>query len=389
MKYTKIFGVMLFLFISIFSFSKEVSTVKLKDINGKEYTFPQGKKVYIKAWASWCPICLASLEEFNNIDKSKEDFEIVSVVFPGKNGEKKEKDFIEWYKGLGYNNITVLIDEKGELIKKARIRAYPTSVLINEKGEIEKSQPGVLSLEDMRRFVGSKKIENKSEDSSKDVAKTSQGAKEDIREIYLAGGCFWGIEAYMERINGVIDAVSGYANGNTENPSYQDVVYRNTGHAETVKVTYDANKLPLGTLLEYYFKVIDPTSLNKQGNDRGTQYRTGIYYTDPKDEKVITDKLASLQKRYSKKVVVENKKLKNFYKAEEYHQDYLKKNPNGYCHIDITKADEVLIDPEQYKKLSQEELRNTLTDEEYRVTQLNATERAFTNRYWNFFEKGI
>ncbi|MGL4971169.1 MAG: peptide-methionine (S)-S-oxide reductase MsrA, partial [Cetobacterium sp.] len=97
-----------------------------------------------------------------------------------------------------------------------------------------------------------------------------------IYEIYLAGGCFWGVEAYMEKIPGVIDVVSGYANGSTKSPTYQDVIYRNTGHAETVKVIYNRDDITLETLLKYYFRVIDPISLNKQGNDRGTQYRTGI-----------------------------------------------------------------------------------------------------------------
>lgn len=210
-----------------------------------------------------------------------------------------------------------------------------------------------------------------------------------ICEIYLAGGCFWGVEAYFERINGVVDSVSGYANGKTENPSYEDVVYKGTGHAETVKVQYDRDKISLETLLEYYFRIIDPTSLNKQGNDRGTQYRTGIYYVDEKDREIVTKKLEELQKRYEKPIVVENKKLENFYLAEEYHQDYLKKNPHGYCHIDITKADEIIIEPQNYIKPSDEELKEILTEEQYVVTQMNGTERAYTNEYWNFFGKGI
>ena len=144
------------------------------------------------------------------------------------------------------------------------------------------------------------------------------------KEIYLAGGCFWGVEAYFERINGVVDAQSGYANGKTENPKYEDVVYRGTGHAETVHVIYDTTKIDLATLLQYYFRIIDPTSVNKQGNDRGTQYRTGIYYTDENDREIIQKELDELQKGYKKKIVVENKKLENFYLAEDYHQDYLK-----------------------------------------------------------------
>ena len=140
----------------------------------------------------------------------------------------------------------------------------------------------------------------------------------------------------------MVDAVSGYANGKTENPSYEDVSYRNTGHAETVKVTYDADKLSLDDILQYYFRVVDPTSLNKQGNDTGTQYRSGVYYTDPAEKAVIAAALKREQQKYQQPLVVENEPLKNFYDAEEYHQDYLIKNPNGYCHIDIRKADEPL-----------------------------------------------
>ena len=151
-----------------------------------------------------------------------------------------------------------------------------------------------------------------------------------MREIYLAGGCFWGVEAYMEKIPGVYEVTSGYANGNTENPTYEEVIYDDTGHAETLHVTYDSSKVDLTTLLVYYFKVIDPTSLNKQGNDRGEQYRTGIYYTDEKELKTIQTVMAEEQKKYDKTIVVEVLPLENYALAEEYHQDYYKKNPAHY-----------------------------------------------------------
>lgn len=162
-----------------------------------------------------------------------------------------------------------------------------------------------------------------------------------IREIYLAGGCFWGTEAFMQRINGVIDAQSGYANGNTENPTYQEVC-AGSGHAEVVKVTYDADKISLAKLLDYYFKVIDPVSMNQQGEDKGIQYRTGIYYVDPQDIPVINQALADLQAQYAEPLAVENTKLEHYFPAEEYHQDYLDKNPNGYCHIDLQLMNEIL-----------------------------------------------
>lgn len=193
----------------------------------------------------------------------------------------------------------------------------------------------------------------------------------------------------MERIYGVVDAISGYANGKTKNPKYEDLIYRNSGHAETVYVKYDASKISLETLLKYYFKIIDPTSVNKQGNDRGEQYRTGIYYTHSEEKAIIEQEIKNQQKKYSKKIVVEVLPLKRFDKAEEYHQDYLKKNPNGYCHIDLSKAHDIIVDKKKYPKLSEKELKMKLNEKQYKVTQMGDTERAFQNDYWNFFEEGI
>lgn len=164
---------------------------------------------------------------------------------------------------------------------------------------------------------------------------------QNIKEIYLAGGCFWGTEAFMQRIRGVIDAESGYANGNTLNPTYQEVC-KGSGHAEVVKVTYDADQIGLAKLLDYYFKVIDPISINQQGEDKGIQYRTGIYYVDPADTTVINQALAELQTQYSEPLAVENAPLEHYFPAEEYHQDYLDKNPTGYCHIDIQLMNDIL-----------------------------------------------
>ncbi|MFM1514820.1 bifunctional peptide-methionine (S)-S-oxide reductase MsrA/peptide-methionine (R)-S-oxide reductase MsrB [Helcococcus ovis] len=214
-------------------------------------------------------------------------------------------------------------------------------------------------------------------------------SKSKLKTIYLAGGCFWGLEAYMEKIYGVADAVSGYANGKTQNPTYEDISYKNTGHAETVKVDYDPERISLEKILDYYLRVVDPTSLNKQGNDKGIQYRSGIYFTDESERKIIEEKLKKEQEKYKDKIVVEVGKLENFYKAEEYHQDYLKKNPNGYCHIDISKANEVIIDQLKYPKPSDDELKKKLTDIQYKVTQKSDTEHAFSNEYWNNKDKGI
>lgn len=154
-----------------------------------------------------------------------------------------------------------------------------------------------------------------------------------MKQIYLAGGCFWGMQAYFDNIQGVIATTVGYANGFIDYPTYELVCYHDTGYAETIHIAFDEEVVSLSFLLEMYFKVIDPTSLNRQGNDRGSQYRTGIYYVDHADQEIVSNALNNLQKSYEQKVVVENQRLVNFYPAEMYHQHYLKKNPNGYCHI--------------------------------------------------------
>lgn len=154
-----------------------------------------------------------------------------------------------------------------------------------------------------------------------------------MKVIYLAGGCFWGVEKYFAMQRGVINTEVGYANGNTENPTYEEVCRKNTGHAETVKVEYDENLISLKDILLAYFDVIDPTSINKQGPDIGRQYRTGIYFIDEDDSIVINHAIKELQAQYEEPVVIEVEPLVFFYSAEEYHQKYLDKNPSGYCHI--------------------------------------------------------
>lgn len=156
-----------------------------------------------------------------------------------------------------------------------------------------------------------------------------------MKNIVLAGGCFWGVEEFLSRIKGVTETEVGYANGRTENPTYDDVCYKNTYFAEVCKVTYDESILSLKKLLNEFFKIIDPTALNRQGNDVGSQYRTGIYYLDSSDIPTIESVINEEQQKYSKKIITEVKPLQNYYKAEEYHQKYLKKNPNGYCHIKL------------------------------------------------------
>lgn len=155
----------------------------------------------------------------------------------------------------------------------------------------------------------------------------------ELKEIYLAGGCFWGTEHFLKLLNGVTLTEAGYANGITENPSYREVKTGTTRHAETVRTVYDPSKVSLGKILEMFFKTIDPTSLNQQGGDCGIQYRTGIYYTHPEDLPVIESAVATLAASYSTPLAIEVKPLENYYPAEDYHQNYLDKNPDGYCHI--------------------------------------------------------
>ena len=153
-----------------------------------------------------------------------------------------------------------------------------------------------------------------------------------MNTIYLAGGCFWGMQKFIDQFDGVINTEVGYANGPAKAPSYEEVC-RSSGHAETVKVVYDDKVITLTELLDYYFMVIDPLSVNKQGNDRGIQYRTGIYYTDGSQLPEIEAKYRKEENRCGARLAVEVGPLKNFFSAEEYHQKYLDKNPGGYCHI--------------------------------------------------------
>lgn len=157
-----------------------------------------------------------------------------------------------------------------------------------------------------------------------------------MKEIYLAGGCFWGMQKFFDQFRGVAETETGYANGPAAAPSYQDVC-RDSGHAETLRIVYEEGKITVTELLGYFFMVIDPLSVNKQGEDTGIQYRTGIYYTDEKDLPEIRRFYDKKQEEIGSPLAVELKPLENFFPAEEYHQKYLDKNPGGYCHIPASK----------------------------------------------------
>ena len=210
-----------------------------------------------------------------------------------------------------------------------------------------------------------------------------------LREIYFAGGCFWGVDEYFSRVPGVLETVSGYANGTTENPTYEEVCSQFTGHAETVLVRYDPGRVSLKALTERFFTIINPLSLNGQGFDYGIQYRSGVYYADEADQAEIKKVFDAVQKNYPRKMVTELVPLTNFYPAEEYHQNYLKKNPNGYCHIDLGSLEPQPPVPGEYAKPSEESIRAMLTPEQYYVTQESGTEPAFSGEYYRNHAAGL
>jgi peptide-methionine (S)-S-oxide reductase len=155
-----------------------------------------------------------------------------------------------------------------------------------------------------------------------------------IREAILGGGCFWCLDAAFRQVDGVVDVISGYANGHVENPSYKEVCTDTTGHAEVVKVLYDDSKLSYRDLLEIFYAIHDPTTLNRQGADFGSQYRSTILYRTDEERKIAEEVTAEVQKGLERKIVTKIEPLKNFYPAEEYHQDYFAKNPHqGYCQM--------------------------------------------------------
>lgn len=212
------------------------------------------------------------------------------------------------------------------------------------------------------------------------------------RQIYLAGGCFWGLEKLMQSIPGVLDAVSGYANGTCEaDANYKTVCGGKTNFRETVLVTYDPARVSLDQLLFAYFAVVDKTAVNRQGHDIGTQYQAGVYYADDAS-KAVVERVAAVERARTTGFAVEIKPLENFFPAEEYHQDYLDKNPGGYCHIqftEIARLSNSVIDAGEYARPTEAEIVKRLSPEQFEVTQNSATERPFQNEFFRNDEKGL
>lgn len=249
--------------------------------------------------------------------------------------------------------------------------------------------------------------------SNKDSATITQGnsaentqKKEDDmnkKKIYLAAGCFWGIEAYFQNIDGIIDTEVGYANSQIEDPSYREVCSGTTGAVEACLIVYDSNEITLKEIFAHYFRIVDPLSSDRQGNDIGSQYRPGIYYQEEEDFELACDYIDARRKDFNQAIVIEVLPLENFHLAEKEHQDYLAKNPMGYCHVNLAKAEQALTKEElpdlntsketytaeTFAKPDDASLREKLTPEQYTVTQLSGTERPFSNEYDQHFEAGI
>ncbi|MDR1710347.1 MAG: peptide-methionine (R)-S-oxide reductase MsrB [Propionibacteriaceae bacterium] len=210
-----------------------------------------------------------------------------------------------------------------------------------------------------------------------------------MREIYFAGGCFWGMQKYFSLVRGVTATEVGYANGPEGATTYEQVC-ADSGHAEVVRVQYDPAVAPLSFLIDLFFAAIDPTAVNHQGPDYGIQYRTGIYWVDAGDATVVCLALDALQRRTPRRVVVEAEPLRVFISAEDRHQDYLEKNPGGACHLgprDFDRARDAR--PTSAGKPDNAELRARLTKLQYAVTQESATEPPFSGEYDKHFEPGI
>ncbi len=208
------------------------------------------------------------------------------------------------------------------------------------------------------------------------------------KEIYLAGGCFWGTEHFFRHSSFILETEVGYANGSITDPTYEQVCSGTTGFVEAVRLTYDSAIISLPQILDLFFLTIDPTSVNRQGNDIGEQYRTGIYYTDPADAPVIAAALTRLEQMVGAPIAVEQKPLQNFYRAETMHQNYLNKNVFGYCHIDRS----LFSLAKEYtpkETVDRDEKGNYLPFLTYKVTQFGCTEKPYENAYWDCFDDGI
>lgn len=213
-----------------------------------------------------------------------------------------------------------------------------------------------------------------------------------IKKAIFAGGCFWCMVKPFDELPGIISIVAGYTGGHVENPTYEEVCAHSTGHVEAVEITYDEDKMPYRDLVEIFFRSIDPTDPDGQFHDRGETYHTAIFYQDEMQKEVAEQYKKELEKTgyFDKPIVVPIKPAMPFYEAEEYHQDYYKKNPLRYRLYYKGSGREKFIKDKWYRNpYDKEELKKRLNDLQYRVTQENATEAPFINEYDEHFEEGI
>lgn len=207
-----------------------------------------------------------------------------------------------------------------------------------------------------------------------------------LKKIYLAGGCFWGVQEYFRHIYGVVETKVGYANGIGNEASYYEL--SQTDHAETAEIIYNEYKISLNELLLHFFRIINPFSINRQGNDIGRQYRSGIYYIYEEDKNIIDRVIAYINRKYFKETVVEVEKLRNFILAEDYHQNYLSINRGGYCHINMDILNKPLFDNKYYMP-DDEQLKENIGETAYNVIKNEFTERPYSSEYETNFDKGI
>jgi peptide methionine sulfoxide reductase msrA/msrB len=237
-------------------------------------------------------------------------------------------------------------------------------------------------------------------------AKGRAGMSEEYSRATFAGGCFWCVEADFEKLDGVIEVVSGYAGGHVENPSYQQVSAGGTGHVEAVQVVYDPKKVSYRELVEYLWRHVDPTDAGGQFVDRGSQYLSVVFYQDEEQKRIAEESKQALEKsgRFAKPIVTQLVPLAKFYEAEDYHQDYYKKNPLRYKFYrsnsgrdqflkgvwgDAKVPTEAAVPGAEYAKPGDAVLRNRLSPIQYKVTQHEGTEPPFHNEYWDNKKEGI